>query len=279
MDAIDIHQIPAKSQIKKCYKCEIEKPISSFSKNKRKKNGINNECKKCSSVRSKSYYLKNKKMLNEKNRKYYKLNSIKIIKRTGKYNLDNKELTKERYRLYYLKNKHVLSEKSKKYYSLNKDKKNIQNKIYREKNKEKIRIKHHEYYEENKETHAMLAKQYRKKHKKEIANARKLYLKTDTGKESIHRYNHKRRTLKYGVGYEIFNIKDVFERDNYICQHCGKKTRPTFNHHHPMYPNLDHIIPISKSGPHTRLNTQCLCHRCNTNKGNDANGEQLRLFG
>lgn len=29
---------------------------------------------------------------------------------------------------------------------------------------------------------------------------------------------------------------------------------------------LDHIVPISKGGPHTYSNTQCLCRDCNLKK-------------
>lgn len=72
----------------------------------------------------------------------------------------------------------------------------------------------------------------------------------------------------------------VFERDGYICQSCGKKTRPDFkNQFHSLYPNLDHIIPLSKGGAHTKLNTQCLCRLCNLEKGASIMNAQLRMFG
>ena len=45
-----------------------------------------------------------------------------------------------------------------------------------------------------------------------------------------------------------------------------------------IYPNLDHIIPLKKGGSHTRLNSQCLCHKCNIIKGSTGVGDQLRLF-
>lgn len=35
-----------------CYKCNLEQPLISFTKNRTKKDGLNLECKKCSSVRS-----------------------------------------------------------------------------------------------------------------------------------------------------------------------------------------------------------------------------------
>ena len=76
------------------------------------------------------------------------------------------------------------------------------------------------------------------------------------------------------------SIKREKDRDLMECQHCGKKTRPDFkNVHHPLYPNLDHILPLVKGGEHTKRNTQCLCHRCNLVKGMNEIGEQIRMFG
>lgn len=64
-----------------------------------------------------------------------------------------------------------------------------------------------------------------------------------------------------------FSRNDVLERDGWRCQMCGCKTRPDWNAHHPKYPNLDHIVPLSKGGSHTPENTQCLCKQCNIKKG------------
>jgi hypothetical protein len=71
----------------------------------------------------------------------------------------------------------------------------------------------------------------------------------------------------------------VFDRDDWRCQLCGvstpRKLRGTYE---PSAPELDHIIPVSKGGMHTYLNTQCACRRCNIKKGNKILG-QMRLFG
>lgn len=49
----------------------------------------------------------------------------------------------------------------------------------------------------------------------------------------------------------------VFERDNFTCQHCGAR----------RYLEVDHIIPESKGGPTTLANFQTLCGDCNRKKG------------
>lgn len=69
-------------------------------------------------------------------------------------------------------------------------------------------------------------------------------------------------------GLERFNELEVLARDGWRCCLCGIETprelRGTFD---PRAPEIDHIIPVSRGGPHTRRNTQCACRRCNLLKG------------
>lgn len=89
----------------------------------------------------------------------------------------------------------------------------------------------------------------------------------------------RRRALKKNVLVEKFNSIEIFIRDGWRCQICGKKVRPTFTEYHDLYPNLDHIIPLSKGGTHTRDNCQCTCRKCNIAKRDKIGGQQLLLFG
>lgn len=90
---------------------------------------------------------------------------------------------------------------------------------------------------------------------------------------------HRHRARKYGVTYEPVDPIRVMERDGWRCQECRRSTpkslRGTFQ---PRAPEMDHIIPISKGGPHTYLNTRCLCRECNAAKSDQVGG-QLLLFG
>lgn len=95
---------------------------------------------------------------------------------------------------------------------------------------------------------------------------------------SRHR-KHKDRALTYrSNGAELFSALEIFKRDNFRCQECGRRTLKKFRHKiHDRAPVLDHIMPLSKGGLHIRANVQCLCRRCNTSKGAKIRG-QLRLF-
>jgi 5-methylcytosine-specific restriction endonuclease McrA len=77
---------------------------------------------------------------------------------------------------------------------------------------------------------------------------------------------------------ESFDPRYVFERDQWRCQACGRSTRA---HRFPdaRSATLDHIVPLSKGGEHTKANTRCVCFSCNCSKGNRATDDQLRLIG
>lgn len=107
-------------------------------------------------------------------------------------------------------------------------------------------------------------------------------------RESRKRYrkaagkHFKQRAKRYGVEYVRFPKTLVFERDNYICQLCktpvleAAKYRKSDGKIHMRSPTIDHIIPLSKGGPHTPDNCQTACFGCNSKKGNRRTG-QLRL--
>jgi 5-methylcytosine-specific restriction endonuclease McrA len=137
------------------------------------------------------------------------------------------------------------------------------------------------YYLNNKEKIAKKAKIYAILNQSKISEYQKHYSATGKGKSSRKKAEQKYRAIKKGATIEDFSPTEIFERDGYICQLCGVKTRPDFKKtYHPLYPNLDHLIPLSKGGEHSRLNTQCLCHQCNIEKNNKEDfGDQMRLFG
>ena len=51
--------------------------------------------------------------------------------------------------------------------------------------------------------------------------------------------------------------RDVFLRDRYACQYCGRHTRDL---------TLDHVIPRKRGGPHDWANVVAACKGCNHRK-------------
>lgn len=74
----------------------------------------------------------------------------------------------------------------------------------------------------------------------------------------------KRAASKRGCASETVSPIKVFERDGWRCKLCGIET-PRALRGLPVHnaPELDHVVPLSKGGPHTYANTQCLCRSCN----------------
>ena len=227
-----------------CSKCGIEKDVSEFYKAKNSKRG---DCKECRRLYCKEYYQKNKAQLSVKN-KVYQENHVDEIREWRKnYHQDNKPEIAKKKKILYDKNKVAIA---------------VQKKIYQQDHKDEIR-------------------QYCKDNKERRARNWSIYSKTEAGIAANLKHRHKRRALKKGAKTQDFSPIEILKRDGYRCQICHKKTRPDYkNPNHPLYPNLDHIIPLSKGGEHSRLNTQCLCHQCNTEKRNKEDfGDQQRLFG
>jgi 5-methylcytosine-specific restriction endonuclease McrA len=61
---------------------------------------------------------------------------------------------------------------------------------------------------------------------------------------------------------------EIAERDQWACQLCWQPLIPDLRGQRvPDAPEIDHIVPVSKGGSHTRENLQLLCRRCNGRKG------------
>ena len=55
-----------------------------------------------------------------------------------------------------------------------------------------------------------------------------------------------------------FSRCNVYRRDDYTCQYCGRRMRTL---------TLDHVVPRRYGGPHTWTNLVAACSPCNRRKG------------
>ena len=92
------------------------------------------------------------------------------------------------------------------------------------------------------------------------------------GSSNIQRAKH------FGVPYKYFSERKILERDGWRCYLCGcdtpKELRGTYEDNAP---ELDHVIPLSKCGPHLPDNVRCSCRACNINKADKVRMEQLAI--
>jgi endogenous inhibitor of DNA gyrase (YacG/DUF329 family) len=90
-------------------------------------------------------------------------------------------------------------------------------------------------------------------------------------------YAHRRKARLRMAFVSKVNPLEIFERDKWTCQICGKKVNKKLKYPHPKCATIDHIIPLSKGGTHEPKNVQLAHFVCNDRKSNIGGG-QLRLF-
>lgn len=92
----------------------------------------------------------------------------------------------------------------------------------------------------------------------------------DCRKELVARagYAKKRRTLEVQGTVEKFSRTEIFQRDNWMCHICGGPIDRDADPRTSKAASLDHLIPLSLGGEHSRANTRAAHHGCNARKGN-----------
>lgn len=65
------------------------------------------------------------------------------------------------------------------------------------------------------------------------------------------------------VEVEDFTLREIAERDAWRCHLCGGSVPDRPYSARDKDPTLDHLIPVSKGGPHTRSNVALAHNRCN----------------
>ena len=93
-------------------------------------------------------------------------------------------------------------------------------------------------------------------------------------------HNNIRRVRKSHNGtIEKFTNIEIYNRYKWVCHICNKKINSDLKWPHRMSVSIDHIIPISKGGSHTRANVKPAHLSCNVSKHTKSLNEQLILFG
>ena len=121
------------------------------------------------------------------------------------------------------------------------------------------------YYEKHKERSYAAARKW----VSENPERRKASLaKYHAAHPEVARENRRRRRARLrGAVTEVFSDAEIFERDGWVCGICGQSIDPNLRYPDPASPSLDHIVPLSRDGDHTRTNVQASHLGCNRRKG------------
>ena len=123
-------------------------------------------------------------------------------------------------------------------------------------------------------------RQWYARHSEDAKRAAKEYKQANPDKARIwsRKRDVKRRALLGSVICEAIDPVEIFERDKWRCKQCRRKTpREMMGRSDKRAPTLDHIVPLSLGGPHTRANLRCLCFSCNASKGAKYEGQLVFL--
>jgi len=112
---------------KKCPRCGEIKPLSSFNKEKARKDGRQRICKICQRLQNKEYYQNNRDKVLQRDKKYYQGNRGRILRRHKEYRQNNPD---------------KVLQWQKEYYQNNRDKELQRHKEYHQNNPDKARAKH-----------------------------------------------------------------------------------------------------------------------------------------
>lgn len=150
---------------------------------------------------------------------------------------------------------------------------------YRDKYRQRLAKTARRYYENHREQCIARSieriKKLRAEHPDQVGVPQEAWRRRHLDRYAEYARTRKARKLQSQI--EKIDAASVFDLDGYRCQLCGRKTRPDYNRDHPLFPNLDHIIPLARGGGHVWKNLQCLCRECNFHKQVSVEGQQLRL--
>lgn len=86
--------------------------------------------------------------------------------------------------------------------------------------------------------------------------------------EKVRAYAAIYRGRKFAATVESFTPAEIFDRDDWVCGLCMGAINKATPYPNPMSVSLDHVIPLSRGGAHSRQNTQAAHLVCNLRKHN-----------
>jgi len=229
------------TQTKACTKCTLVTPLGGFYKKAVAKDGLESECKVCTKARRRAYYAENRERENAYSREYKAGHRDEIAASN---------------RAYIVTHKAELDAYSREYNRTHAEEKSAYNRAYHADNSAELNAKSRAYNDVHADRLKVYSREYRATHKPEKnASRREAYA---ANPEVFLSRNQKRHARKLGNGVFEVSAKEIARVRLLPCVHCGATENI----------QVDHIIPLSKGGPHSIGNLMSLCGSCNSSKHN-----------
>lgn len=264
---------------KLCPTCGLTKENSCFARHRRRPDGLQFECKACQRARRTADPEKYKAY----QAAYYSVNRERVRARQKAFIMEHREEVRARQLAWYHAhpeearanrqrwleaNREKAYAASEKWAKANPDRRREHYRRYRLKNPEKRK----EYLKQRPDLVKAAKARYRAKpdtRAKELQAERRRRA-TPAGNEAMREYAHRRRARKRSTWVETVRLSELVRRDAGKCGLCGRKVKKQER-------SIDHIVPLSRGGPHSLKNTQLAHLRCNTARNNHGPA-QLRLI-
>ena len=141
---------------------------------------------------------------------------------------------------------------------------------YHKRNSEKINARSRLWHHENRERARKRRLKYYANNKERVDAGRNEWKKNNH--DRVMASNHKRLALLRGASSgEVFTRNEIYKRDNGICHLCHRKVNKNKF-------VIDHLVPVSLGGEHSRRNVATAHPKCNAKRYNTGPA-QLRLLG
>lgn len=244
---------PIPDGYKRCSKCNEIKPFSSFSKERKSRDGLQFQCKNCKAKQDALYRAKNQDRLKERSRAYCQTHRKEAVERANAWNRAHPERRAATTSRYAKKHPQKVNQNTRKYKSRHRDHIAEYNAQYRIAHQQEMR----EY-----------ARQYYYSHRAEAAQYHK-------NNPHVGRIGAQRRRARIRNLPSTFNVQDeqrMFDYFEHRCAVCGKP-RGLW---HTLA--LDHWIPISSPDCPGTIPTNIvpLCHAVNDGQGGCNNSKLNR---
>ncbi len=228
----------------------------------------------------KEWYRKNVERIKLRNAAHYKANREEVLERGRKWSKAHPEIGRKSSERYRLKNiekcrkaclatnrKHAAKREAyRKIYEQNlpddvRERRKVAMKAWSKRNVEKRKAYNKAYHLKNKDRHSEDNKKWRRENRDKLRSYAVL------NREAARDYAHRRRAIKRGATINLAQIRTwmqaVKSKRMTICYWCSKRFLTSEIH-------FDHIVPLSKGGPHCIENLCVACGPCNLSKSNKA---------
>lgn len=227
---------------RRCPRCGETKALAEYNRDRSSPDGRFPCCRACSKKIDHARYQKNP----EKERQ-----------RRDAYRKADPERNRLQTRALYQKHREIIREKARAHYRAS----------------DKDRVYGREYYRANKERMAMLARRNRAINPERYRGHARKYRETNIDSYRVldRLQQAKRRGWLRDQTIEKVDVQALIDRDGLDCHICGKPVPRD-------KVSIDHLIPLSKGGPHVAWNLSIAHRLCNTRRGPGRIPAQLHLL-